>query len=171
MQQAWCVVLLLRILQYKLTMTLKQQGCNIPDIEVVVQWKLPTSLSSFIQRAGRAARMLGSQGLAVLLVEKTAYAEDVDALLAEKVKKRKKNERKLTNRELAERRKARLAYANLHGVSRGACGGKKDDILLKVQPALDLDLPNECLYTFVQTGCCRRKVLTAVFNNKELPSQ
>ena len=32
------------------------QGCNIHDIDLVVQWKLPGSISAFIQRAGRAAR-------------------------------------------------------------------------------------------------------------------
>ncbi|TFY77268.1 hypothetical protein EWM64_g6747 [Hericium alpestre] len=49
-------------------------GCNIPDIDLVVQWKLPAKLSSFIQRAGRAARDPSWQGLAVLLVEPAAYS-------------------------------------------------------------------------------------------------
>lgn len=31
------------------------QGCNIPDIKCVVQWKLPGSFSQFIQWAGHAA--------------------------------------------------------------------------------------------------------------------
>ncbi|KAK0467467.1 hypothetical protein IW261DRAFT_1426565 [Armillaria novae-zelandiae] len=30
-------------------------GCNIPNIEVVIQWKLPSSMSVFVQQAGRAA--------------------------------------------------------------------------------------------------------------------
>lgn len=35
------------------------QGCNIPDIDVVVQWKLPDSVSTFVQRAGCTARADG----------------------------------------------------------------------------------------------------------------
>jgi len=57
------------------------QGCNIPDIDVVVQWKLPGTLSMFIQRAGRAARARGRKGLAVLLVERSAYALDCERLV------------------------------------------------------------------------------------------
>jgi superfamily II DNA/RNA helicase len=45
------------------------QGCNVPDIDFVVQWKLPAKLSSFVQRAGRAARGPGRTGVAVLLAE------------------------------------------------------------------------------------------------------
>ncbi|TFK65151.1 P-loop containing nucleoside triphosphate hydrolase protein [Pluteus cervinus] len=58
-------------------------GCNIPDIDIVVQWKMPTSVSSFVQRAGRAARAPNRVGLAVLLVEKSAYEVDLSALLQE----------------------------------------------------------------------------------------
>ncbi|KAH9172320.1 P-loop containing nucleoside triphosphate hydrolase protein [Lactarius sanguifluus] len=49
-------------------------GCNIPDIDIIVQWKLPEKLSSFVQRAGQAARGPNTVGLAVLLVEPTAYS-------------------------------------------------------------------------------------------------
>ncbi|ESK83503.1 P-loopcontaining nucleoside triphosphate hydrolase protein [Moniliophthora roreri MCA 2997] len=38
-------------------------SCNLPNIELVVQWKLPGSISFFVQRAGHV----------VLLVEPTAY--------------------------------------------------------------------------------------------------
>ncbi|THH15238.1 hypothetical protein EUX98_g9497 [Antrodiella citrinella] len=51
-------------------------GCDIPDIDVVVQWKLPKTLSSWIQRAGRVARGRGRSGIAVLLVERAAYSPD-----------------------------------------------------------------------------------------------
>ncbi|EDR03125.1 uncharacterized protein LACBIDRAFT_307604 [Laccaria bicolor S238N-H82] len=64
-------------------------GCNIPDIDVIVQWKLPSSVSSFIQRAGRAARGPGS-GLAVLLVEKSAYNIDLTMLQDQNQKRRKR---------------------------------------------------------------------------------
>ncbi|KAJ7237511.1 P-loop containing nucleoside triphosphate hydrolase protein [Mycena rebaudengoi] len=48
-------------------------GCDIPDVELVVQWKTPKTLSSWIQRAGRAARKGGTEGLAVMIVEKSAF--------------------------------------------------------------------------------------------------
>ncbi|KAJ7659636.1 hypothetical protein DFH06DRAFT_1130403 [Mycena polygramma] len=48
-------------------------GFDIPNIELVVQWKLPKNLSSWIQHAGRAARGSGLQGTAVMLVEKSAF--------------------------------------------------------------------------------------------------
>ncbi|KAJ6629083.1 P-loop containing nucleoside triphosphate hydrolase protein [Mycena sp. CBHHK59/15] len=36
-------------------------GCNIPGIDLVVQWKLPGSVSIFVQRTGRAARREGRE--------------------------------------------------------------------------------------------------------------
>ncbi|KAF5334088.1 hypothetical protein D9758_018503 [Tetrapyrgos nigripes] len=53
-------------------------GCNIPDIDIVVQWKLPGLVSAFVQRASRAARDPTRTGLAVLLVEKTAYSINLE---------------------------------------------------------------------------------------------
>jgi len=50
--------------------------CTDADIDVVVQWKLTTTVSAFVQRAGRAARAVGRTGLAVLLVEKSIYDAD-----------------------------------------------------------------------------------------------
>lgn len=49
------------------------QGCNRPDIRFSIQWKRSSSVSSFVQRAGRAARGPGTEGVAVLLVEPSAY--------------------------------------------------------------------------------------------------
>ncbi|KAI0309836.1 P-loop containing nucleoside triphosphate hydrolase protein [Amylostereum chailletii] len=49
-------------------------GCNVPDIDVIVQWKLPEKLSSLVQRAVRAARNPTHTGLMVLLVEPAAYS-------------------------------------------------------------------------------------------------
>jgi superfamily II DNA helicase RecQ len=54
------------------------QGCNIPDVDFVVQWKLPKSISAFVQRAGRSARVSGRVGLAVMLVEQSIYATLLD---------------------------------------------------------------------------------------------
>ncbi|KAJ7787387.1 hypothetical protein B0H13DRAFT_1676524, partial [Mycena leptocephala] len=52
---------------------------DIPDIELVVQWKIQKNLSSWVQRAGRAARA-GATGMAVMLVEKSAFEVDADVV-------------------------------------------------------------------------------------------
>ncbi|EPQ54727.1 P-loop containing nucleoside triphosphate hydrolase protein [Gloeophyllum trabeum ATCC 11539] len=51
-------------------------GCNIRDIEHIVQWRLPVLVSSFEQCSGRAARDLKLIGLAIPLVEPSAYKWD-----------------------------------------------------------------------------------------------
>ena len=56
-----------------LWLTLRWEGCNISDVEVVVQWKTPRDLSSWVQRAGCAVRGPGRQGLAVMIDEKFAF--------------------------------------------------------------------------------------------------
>ncbi|KXN93138.1 hypothetical protein AN958_00060, partial [Leucoagaricus sp. SymC.cos] len=47
-------------------------GADIPDIEQVVQLGVPSSLSTWIQRAGRAGRS-AIRARAVLLVEKSVF--------------------------------------------------------------------------------------------------
>ncbi|KAJ3475399.1 hypothetical protein NLI96_g11861 [Meripilus lineatus] len=44
-------------------------GCDIPDIDLVIQWQVPATLSHLVQRAGRVARGAGHIGMALLLVE------------------------------------------------------------------------------------------------------
>ena len=41
------------------------QGCNIPDVDLVAQWKLPTSVSTIVQGSGHAARGADRIGVAV----------------------------------------------------------------------------------------------------------
>jgi superfamily II DNA helicase RecQ len=96
------------------------------NVDIVVQWKLPASVSTFVQRAGRAGRGEGRSGIAVP--------------------------------------KANKQYGIEHGLLRGAYGGGPcDDNNLKVDVRLDHSSPDEGLYTLVQTGGCRRRVLTAVY--------
>lgn len=47
----------------------------MPDVEYVVQYMVPASLSIWLQRAGRAARRNGSQGHAYLLVQPSVFQE------------------------------------------------------------------------------------------------
>lgn len=132
-------------------------------MDIVVQWKLPASVSTFVQRAGRAGRGEGSSGLAVLLVEKSVYEADISQLESEGTKKKKKT----GVRRSATYPKANKQYAIAHGLLRGAYGGGAcDDNILNVDVQLDHTSPDEGLYTLVQTGGCRRQVLTAVYKNK-----
>lgn len=49
------------------------KGADIPDVSAVVQYGVPSSLSVWLQRAGRAARNPTIQGRATLLVEKSVF--------------------------------------------------------------------------------------------------
>ncbi|KAJ7768855.1 P-loop containing nucleoside triphosphate hydrolase protein [Mycena metata] len=147
-------------------------GCNIPDIDVVVQWKLPASISLFVQRAGRAARASGRTGLAILLVEPSAYGIDLAEGITTKTSggkgKKKVEKEKETSAEKREKAKKKKDYAKLRGVQRGGggAGGKHDAIFVVETPALDPEAQDEGLLVFVQTMKCRRAVLTEIYNNK-----
>jgi superfamily II DNA/RNA helicase len=142
------------------------QGCNIPDVDIVVQWKLPGSVYSFVQRAGRAGRDGSRTGLAVLLVERAAYEVDLDALYnAEAVQVGPKKKTKGGKKAAEKTVKAGKAYASAHGVNRGSHHGKSDAILAKTEALLDPKAPDEGLYVLVQTGVCRRQVLTKIYKN------
>lgn len=51
------------------------QGCDIPDIEDIVQYQVPDNLSIWTQRAGRAGRSPNINARAVLLVQPSVFAE------------------------------------------------------------------------------------------------
>ncbi|KIM45740.1 hypothetical protein M413DRAFT_430484 [Hebeloma cylindrosporum] len=161
-------------------------GCNVSDVEVVVQWKTPRDLSSWVQRAGRAARGPGRQGLAVMIVEKSAFEvvatslDDVedrgsnspvsDQRSSEATSKKGKSGRGRGGFRGGRRGgglKGGAAYGVLHGSKRGQHGGahdaageKADEPLGTVEVA-----PKEGLYLYIQTGNCRRVLLGKVFRN------
>lgn len=143
----------------------------MPDIDLVVQWKLPGSMSSFVQRAGRVARDPRRKGLAVLLVEKSAYGfnceelgEDVDEA-KKKTKGKAQTSRKL-QKTTGEYVKGGKGYAESRGVKRGSHNGKCDKLThAGWSPVIDRRAKDENLLAFVQTGCCRRAMLTAIFDN------
>lgn len=115
----------------------------------------------------RAARGPGRTGLAVLLVEKSIYEADLSRLESafEVGKKSKKNK---GVRQSSTYPKATKQYAISRGLLRGAYGGGKcDEILKRDEVMLDCESMDEGLYTLVQTGKCRRKVLTTVFGNTD----
>ncbi|CAA7263222.1 unnamed protein product [Cyclocybe aegerita] len=94
-------------------------GCNIPDIDLVVQWKLPTSVSAFVQWAGRAARSHDHLGFAVLLVEPGT----------DKTKTKKAASTPAEKARAAELKKLKKNHAKVRGVQRGSLGGRHNTIL------------------------------------------
>lgn len=66
------------------------QGLDIPDISIVVQWKVPKDLNTLVQRFGRAVRSPDLQGVAILLAEPTWFYET--RLAQEASRKRKRGE-------------------------------------------------------------------------------
>lgn len=143
------------------------QGCDIPDIDVVVQWKLPATLSHFIQRAGRAARGHGRTGLAVLLVERSAFTTPPpDPTSAQPKKKKKKKGDKQPKVEKPK------GYDVQHGMLRGTRSGFNDVQPLGIQPRLYEEAPDENLLALVQSIKCRRLVWAKVFDSEHfLPSR
>jgi superfamily II DNA/RNA helicase len=60
----------------------KPQGIDIPDIELVVQYRVPRELSTWWQRAGRAGRNLGIKATAILLAEPCFFDDEKERLAA-----------------------------------------------------------------------------------------
>ncbi|KAL1725303.1 P-loop containing nucleoside triphosphate hydrolase protein [Schizophyllum commune] len=152
-------------------------GCNIPDIEVVVQWKLPEKLSSFVQRAGRAARDPRIHGLAVLLVEQSAYTVDLLARVKEESgkptatkesSKAARGKRRRKNKKAKVPKGASKEYAKEKGRFRGGRVGNKDNFPAICQfeaPMPSHDDEAEGLYHFVQSRICRRVIMATVFDS------
>ncbi|KAJ6454029.1 hypothetical protein C8R47DRAFT_997476, partial [Mycena vitilis] len=146
-------------------------------VDLVVQWKLPKNLSSWIQRAGRAARGPGLQGMAVMLVEKSAFelstaADDIPAAsVAPSTRGRARGRgRGIGGRGGGGRRggnNVSKGYAERHGQRRGWHKGHNDDIraLEDAYAEIPVDALAEGLYLVVQATICRRIVLSRIFKN------
>ncbi|CAA7269640.1 unnamed protein product [Cyclocybe aegerita] len=128
-------------------------GCNIPDVDLVVQWKLPTSVSAFVQWAGRAARSHDHLGLAVLLVEPSTYSimldekgNKLDATPSgtDKTKTKKAASTPAEKARAAELKKLKKNHAKVRGVQRGSLGGRHNTIL---------------------SGTCQRRVLGVIYGH------
>ncbi|KAJ7934604.1 P-loop containing nucleoside triphosphate hydrolase protein [Mycena leptocephala] len=152
-------------------------GCDIPGIELVVQWKLPQNLSSWVQRAGRAARAANTQGIAVMLVEKSAFEvapsmeSQAPTFSAAPARARGRGRgRGIGGRGGHGQRggkKQGKDYAESHGQRRGWYRGLNDSItaLDDAHAEIPPDAPAEGLYALVQATICRRLVLSRVFKN------
>ncbi|KAJ7679244.1 P-loop containing nucleoside triphosphate hydrolase protein [Mycena polygramma] len=158
-------------------------GVDIPNIGMVVQWKLPKNLSSWVQRAGRAARGRGRTGIAVMLVEKSAFevGADSDAAAAEdgagggRGRARGRGTRGGRGGGRGGGRvgtvKRGKEYAVSHGQKRGSYKGGMDDAKPESPAACVIDIaadaPGEGLYEYIQAVICRRRVLAKIFKNSD----
>jgi len=116
------------------------KGCNIPDIDIVIQWKLTAMVSAFVQRAGRAARASGQTGLAVLLVEKSIYDADLDKGCQDEQKtKVKKAIWQSSNYSKAKTKE----YAIKRGVLWGAYGGLSNKVATGIDVPVDVSSIDE----------------------------
>ncbi|KAJ7826152.1 P-loop containing nucleoside triphosphate hydrolase protein [Mycena leptocephala] len=149
-------------------------GCDLPDIDIVMQWKVPTNMSSWIQQLGRAARGLGREGLAVMLVEKTAF--EVNAIgrdeLLEVNTPPPASTRGVTRGGRGWGRGGRGqgwgGAGRGHGkdYARGSFSGKDDKISQQPEPEITANALGEGLYIYIQSTMCRRAIQAAIFQNK-----
>lgn len=134
-----------------------------------MQWKLPTTLSSFVQCAGQAAQGPDKTGLAVLLVKKSAY--DVDLKETMRLQEEKPSKKKTICTATDHPKSMDKNYAINHGVLVwGAYDGASDKIPADVEGGkvpLDKLSMDKGLHSLVQELTCRRSVLTAVYKNKK----
>lgn len=68
------------------------QGINIPDITLVVQYQVPRELSTWIQWAGQAAHDPTLQATAILIAE-PSYFDDEKEKVAQKTAERNRRKR------------------------------------------------------------------------------
>ncbi|KAF8148868.1 P-loop containing nucleoside triphosphate hydrolase protein [Crassisporium funariophilum] len=140
-------------------------GCDIPDIDIVVQWKAPKNVSSWVQCAGRAARASGRQGLAVMIVEKPAFEiatmrpSPTEASHSSKYQGR--GQWKGANR--ATMSKHGIQYAIAHGQKRGMYGGAHDEVVVVDETYITSEIlcnaPGKAIFcnepsTIDKTHCC-----------------
>jgi superfamily II DNA/RNA helicase len=125
------------------------------------------TVSSFVQRAGRAARGPERSGLAVLLVEKSVYNADLSKLNANISLEADGNSkaRKRGVRQSSTYPKATKEYAIQHGVQRGDETGAFDKMIGTCITNLDSDSIDEGLFTLAQSTTCRRGVLIKIYGN------
>ncbi|KAJ7813011.1 P-loop containing nucleoside triphosphate hydrolase protein [Mycena leptocephala] len=126
-------------------------GCDLPDIDIVVQWRAPANMSSWIQRLGRSARGLGREGLAVMLNPMAQHRRllhllEVVGQLVEV---------------------AVLAVVEVEGEEDGEVDlGMYDKITRQPEPEISNDTPGEGLYFYIQSTTCRRAIQATIFPNE-----
>ncbi|KIM75911.1 hypothetical protein PILCRDRAFT_98805 [Piloderma croceum F 1598] len=122
-------------------------GCDIRDIDIVVQWKAPTSTSSWVQLSGH-------YGLAVLLVEKAAFETNSIAIAPEKPAVNMcgrcgQGRGGVRGRGGSRGGKRGTSYTILHGQKCGTHTGAHDAVTIQDEPPLSDETPVEGLFVFM----------------------
>jgi superfamily II DNA/RNA helicase len=141
------------------------QGADIPDIELVIQFGVPASLSIFSQRAGRAGRSPHIKAHAVLLVEKSMFKRKKKKVGANQTKRLSLDDGSSSesNSELSNSESDSERGSNEHlppraidsGVGDGKEWGKKVDASLR---------------EYITTTSCRNAVSDKYFDNPPFTS-
>ncbi|OCH86117.1 P-loop containing nucleoside triphosphate hydrolase protein [Obba rivulosa] len=85
-------------------------GLDLPDVRLVVQWKVPISMNMLWQRFGRAARGDGIEGYAILIAEKAHWDDELEKREHRKAQRQanaKKRKRKTTTMQKRPAKQAR----------------------------------------------------------------
>ncbi|KAH9919666.1 P-loop containing nucleoside triphosphate hydrolase protein [Amylocystis lapponica] len=146
-------------------------GLDLPNIQLIIQWKAPSNMNTLWQRFGCAARADGVHGVAILIVEKT-YFDNKKEKKDKKPKRQNKKRKSMTMQDtpnkrptLSEQRtseddeECRRIYNERAGSTTigSKLHGKEARTL---QPAM-LDLINAGSRGFQ----CRRKPIMLVYSN------
>lgn len=94
MWEEWCGLHADYVVVTYLTPVFHLQGVNIPDVLIVMQWRVPKDLNTLIQHFGHAGRDFLLQAIAILLAELQWFLEDHQKKLAQKRKQGQKGRKK-----------------------------------------------------------------------------
>lgn len=147
---------------------------DLPDIEIVVQYKATCTLCALWQRFGRAARGIGNKGTAILLVEKKHFRRPGGADAGGSIKNSSQKKRKECTNDIDQPPPAkRLALSDnvinvqptpskLENVETSCVEGKQLDQDVMAEPSMCIDdLIADCCRRYAQLGGIgnkRRKV-------------
>ena len=138
------------------------KGADIPDIELIIQFGVPTSLSVWNQRSGRGGRTRDMSTRAILLIEKLMFKRKKKRKKGSKGNGTEKKNRKLAA-EISSDSESDHSDSSNEGESNGTQGQISDgkDWGKKVHPDLR---------EYISMDGCRNKVSNMYFNNPPLSS-
>ncbi|KIL55563.1 hypothetical protein M378DRAFT_134069 [Amanita muscaria Koide BX008] len=127
-------------------------GADIPDIELVIQFGVPSSLSVFSQRAGRSGRSACVKARAILLAEKSMFKR--------KKKKRPGGKRVKKPDESSSESESDVQMSEPGSDDNTEADGRKSDDGKEWGKKVD-----ETLRQFISTTECRTAINDSYFNN------
>ncbi|OBZ67436.1 ATP-dependent helicase SGS1 [Grifola frondosa] len=87
-------------------------GLDLPDVKLIIQWKVPANMNTLWQRFGRAARGDGIEGTALLIAEKQHFDDERDKKAIRNAKRREAVKKRKAHRQITrDSTSKRPAYA------------------------------------------------------------